>query len=88
MRAPDLIRKLHDHPFRPFRIHLSDGTAIPVREPLMITVGRSSAVVPTEFGMMDGEKVVERWRTIAIDHVVRFADMDEPMTGKRPRKRG
>jgi hypothetical protein len=88
MRAPDLIRKLNDQPFRPFRIHLSDGTAIPVREPGMIMVGRSSAVVPTEFGVLDGEKVVDRWRTISIDHIVQFADLDEPAAGRRARKRG
>lgn len=54
MRVKDLISRLSDQPFRGFRIHLSDGSAIPVSEPGMIIVGPSSAVLPTEFGREQG----------------------------------
>jgi hypothetical protein len=87
MRVKDLINRLYDSPFRGFRIHLSDGSTIPVTDPGMVIVGRSSAILPTEFGRADGERVVERWRTVALSHMVQFSDLDEPVTGKRPKRR-
>ena len=87
MRARDLIQRIQDQPFRAFRIHLSDGSTIGVTEPGMVIVGRSSAVLPVEFGKEDGERVVERWRTVAMSHMVQFSDIDEPVSGKRPKKR-
>ncbi len=61
MRVKDLVNRLSDNPFRGFRIHLSDGSTIPVMKARMVIVGRSSAILPTEFGKADGERVVERW---------------------------
>ena len=88
MRAVDLNHRLYDSPFRPFRIHLSDGTTIPVTNSGMVLVGPSSAILPTELGRdSDGHPLVKRWRTVAIAHIVQFSDIDEPVTGKRPRKR-
>lgn len=87
MRAKDLLNRVNDHPFRPFRVHLSDGTAIPITEPGMIIVGPSSAVLPTEYGKADGERVATRWRTVALAHMVQFVDLDEPVAGKRPKPR-
>ena len=87
MRVKDLVNRLSDNPFRGFRIHLSDGSTIPVMEAGMVIVGRSSAILPTEFGKADGERVVERWRTVALSHMVQFSDIDEPIGGKRPKKR-
>ena len=87
MRARDLILRMNDRPFKGFRIHLSDGSSIPVTEPGMVIIGHSSAVLPVEFGKEDGERVVSRWRTVAIAHIVQFSDIDEPVTGKRPKKR-
>lgn len=57
MRVKDLLNRLSDRPFRGFRIHLSDGSTIPVTDPYMIIVGPSSAVLPTEFGREEGERV-------------------------------
>ncbi len=87
MRIRDLTSRLADRPFRGFRIHLSDGSSIPVTDPGMLIVGPSSAVLPTEFGKEEGERVATRWRTVALAHMVQFSDLDEPLSGKR-RKRG
>lgn len=86
MRVKDLINRLSDRPFKGFRIHLSDGSTIVVNDPGMIIVGPSSAVVPTEFGREQGERVATRWRTVALAHMVQFADTDEAVSG-RQRKR-
>ena len=88
MTARDLNHRLYDSPFRPFRIHLSDGSTIPVTNAGMVLVGPTSAILPTELGRdPDGHPLVHRWRTIALAHIVQFSDIDEPVMGKRPRKR-
>jgi hypothetical protein len=87
MRVKDLINRLSDRPFKGFRIHLSDGSSIPVSDPGMIIVGPSSAVLPTEFGREQGERVATRWRTVALSHMVQFADIDEPVSGKQRKRK-
>lgn len=86
MRPADLLNRLEDHPFKPFRVHLSDGTMLAVSEPGMVLVGRSSAVLPTAF-TRDGEghRIAEHWRTISLIHIVQFSSLGEPMNGKRRR---
>ncbi len=87
MRFKDLTRRLADRPFRGFRIYLSDGSSIPVNDPGMVIVGQSSVVLPTEFGTEEGERFVERWRTVALAHMVQFSDLDEPVASKRRKRK-
>lgn len=87
MRAEDLLNRINDRPFKPFRIHLSDGTALDVPEPGMVIVGRSSAVLPTRWARdEEGRRIAERWRTISVIHIVQFSDLDERTNGGRRRK--
>ena len=88
MRAADLTRKLEDAPFRPFRIHLSDGREIDVRNPGMVIVGISSAVLPGAFGRdEEGRRIARDWKTIALAHIVQFTDlMDHGNSNGRKRK--
>jgi hypothetical protein len=87
MRVKDLLNRLQDKPFHGFRVHLSDGSAIAVTEPGMIIVGPSSAVLPTEYGREQGERVATRWRTVALAHMVQFTDLDEPISGKNRKRK-
>jgi hypothetical protein len=82
MRAADLIRRLEDSSFRPFRIHLSDGTLLDVKQPGMVIVGLSSAVLPTQFGEEDGKRIATDWRTITLSHIVQFSDLAEAGNGR------
>jgi hypothetical protein len=89
MTRTDLNHRLYDTPFRPFRIHLSDGSAIPVTNPGMLMVEESSVILPTEMTKdSEGYPLVKRWRTLALAHMVQFSDIDESIGGKRPKKRG
>jgi hypothetical protein len=54
----------------------------------VVLVGESSAILPTELGHdAEGFPVVKRWRTVALSHMVQFSDLDEPVTGKQPKKK-
>jgi hypothetical protein len=88
MTTVDLNHRLYDEPFKPFRIHLSDGSSIPVTNAGVVPVGESSVILPTELGQdVEGFPVVKRWRTVALPHMVPFSDLDEPLTRKKPKKR-
>ena len=87
MRVKDLMNRLQDNPFRGLRIHLSDGSSIPVTESGMIIVGPSSAVLPTEYGREQGERVATRWRTVALAHMVQFTNLDEQVGGKSRKRK-
>ncbi len=89
MTNHDLLRRLHDVPFRPFRIRLSNATLIEVREPGSIIVGRSSAVIPVKTVVDDrGFRIAEDWRTIALSHMVEFSDLDLDTPPKRKKNAG
>jgi hypothetical protein len=82
-----LARKLNDHPFKPFRIRLSNASSIDVREPGSVILGESSAVVPTDTILDDrGVRVARDWKTISISHIVEFVDLNEKDSGPK-RKR-
>jgi len=84
MTYRDLPRKLNDLPFKPFRIKLTNSTAIDVLEPSPVIVGRSSAILPIETSIdSKGFRIIENWKTIAFDHIVEFADLNAKSNGSR-----
>ena len=88
MRPADLLNRLQDQPFKPFRIHLSDGTLLEVPEAGMVIVGQSSAVLPSSFGRdSEGHRIARRWRTIALNHIVQFTDVNDRVNGRKRRRK-
>jgi hypothetical protein len=89
MTVEDFNHRLYDRPFKPFKIHLSDGSSHSVTNSGLVIVSKSSVILPTELGKdRDGNPLVVRWRTLALAHMVQFSDIDEMVGGKRPKKRG
>jgi len=83
MTSVDINQRLYDQPFKAFRIHLSDGSSIPVMNPGMLIVSETSAILPVETGHdPQGFPIVKRWRTVALAHIVQFSDVNEPVSGK------
>ena len=77
MSNHDLLRKLNDEPFRPFRLKLSNATTIDVTEPGSVIVGDTSAVLPVEVYVDEqGFRIVRNWKTIALSHIVEFSDLE------------
>jgi hypothetical protein len=87
MRLQDFLQRLNDMPFRPFRIHVSDGSVVEVMQPGMVIPSRTTVILPTMFGAdEDGHRYAKRWRTISLDHITQFSDGEnEPK--KRLRRR-
>ena len=89
MRPKGLTQRLNDHPFRPFRIHLSDGTVLPVKDPAMIIVSDTTAIITRKFGRdEDGTRIARQWCTIDLLHIVQFSEIDERRNGRRIRRKG
>ena len=61
MRPEDVREHLHQQPFEPFRIYMSDGATFDVDHPEMCMVGRSTIYV----GVPDPKK---RWMVIRLAH--------------------
>jgi hypothetical protein len=88
MRLRDVVHRLNDLPFKPFKIHLSDGSILLVHENGPVILGRSSAVFPTEYEKdAEGYKIAKHWRTVAFSHMVQFSNMDETIGGKRRKRK-
>lgn len=84
MSPQDLLNRLHDEPFRPFRVKLSNNTAIDITEPGLVVVGPTSAIMPILTAKDDlGYTLVTQWRTIALSHIVEFIDLEPPKKGKK-----
>ena len=78
MRSSDLLNRLEDRPFKPFRIHLSGGTLFDALDAGMVGVSASTAVLPRGFTADDeGRRIATGFRTISLVHIVQFSDMDE-----------
>jgi len=85
MSNHDLLRKLADVPFKPFRLKLTNSTSIDVTEPGSVIVGDTSAVLPVDaFVDEQGFRIIRNWKTIALSHIVEFSDLDtKPGDSKR-----
>jgi hypothetical protein len=87
MTDRDLLNKLHDQPFQPFRVRLSNNSTMDVLDPNTVVVGPTSAIMPLETVMGEhGYYLVARWRTVALSHMVEFTDIDPPKSASK-RKR-
>ncbi len=81
----DLQQKMHDHPFKPFRIRLVNNTTYDVFEPWMVTIGRTSAIVVTRIAKDDrGYVLADDWRTVSIDHMLEFQDIHVKPQKRKP----
>ncbi len=76
MTRTDLARRVRQHPFVPFRLVLTDGTAYEVRHPDFIMVGRDSVVIG-----LPGEQEQDFYETsVLVDlfHVVKLEPIPAP----------
>ncbi|MGB9625293.1 MAG: hypothetical protein ACPMAQ_10570 [Phycisphaerae bacterium] len=88
MDARDLIHRLQGRPFKPFRVHLADGTRLDVPQPRMVIVGESRAVLPSRFERDEqGRRLARHGRTIALADIIEFTDLQPRSNGKGRRRK-
>ena len=82
----DLQHRLHELPFKAFRIRLLDGRSLDVTGPRRVTVGEKSAIVVTETRKVyRGYEVAMDWTTISIPHITEFSDIETRRRKRRPK---
>ena len=65
-------------------MRLSNNSTIDVTEPGSVIVGPTSAVMPVQMIKDEvGYTLVTQWRTIALSHMIEFADIDPPKTRRK-----
>jgi hypothetical protein len=70
--ALQLKERMETHPFRPFRICLSDGKAFEITNHDMTFVKRNSVLIGTD---LDANSIGERFVECAIIHITRLEDL-------------
>lgn len=78
MRRTEVIDALRTSPFRPFRLHVSDGTIYDIRHPEMLMVTHTSVVVGILESSDNGEEVypeIERSTTVDLVHLTQIEDL-------------
>jgi len=87
MTYVDLQRRLHDHPFKPFRIRMVNSSAYDVLEPWMVMVGEISAVIATQTRKDDrGFELALDWKTVSIAHMLGLSDVNPPRSSGRQKR--
>lgn len=82
----DLQRRLHDHPFLPFRIRMVNSTIYDIHQPWMLTIGESSAVIVTQMRKDEkGYELAMDWKTVSITHMMELSDISPPKSATRKR---
>ncbi len=79
MRQNELLDALRARPFRPLRIHVSDGTVYEVRHPELVRLTRSSALICTALAGQPPE-LIDRFNLVDLLHItqIEYADSARP----------
>ena len=79
MNATDLLTRVRQRPFVPFRIIVSEGGTYEVLHPVLVMVGRFSVTigVPSE-----EEGLYETSHLVALRHVVRLEPIEPAATAR------
>lgn len=70
MTYHDLNDRLHDDPFKTFRIKTVTNSIYEIREPWMLLVGESSAVIAYQTRQDESGYPISRFRTVSISHMI------------------
>ena len=82
--GPEEIKQvLAERPFRPIRIHLSDGAAYEIRHPDMVLVLKRQLIIALQ--QSAEERVPERYASVNILHITRIEPIEE--SGSKPKRK-
>lgn len=73
--GPEEIRKiLGERPFRPFRIHMSDGASYDVRHPELVLVAKRQLIVGVA---KPGSDILDDFSFVNILHITRIEPIED-----------
>lgn len=78
MRRDEVIQAIRTSPFRPFRLHVSDGTTFDIRHPEMVMITHTAVVVGILDNGDNGEDVypeIERSTMVDLLHLTQIEDL-------------
>jgi len=80
MRRDEVVNAVRAQPFRPFRLHIADGTTYDVRHPEMLMVTRNAVVVgildqPENGNSGPAYPPIERSTTVDLFHVTQIEEL-------------
>jgi hypothetical protein len=81
MTPYDVLKLLRERPFRPFRVHLSDGTSYEVRHPELAVVGTSTVFIGIP-GPKGPDEPVEDHVHCALSHITRLQEIETSASAK------
>jgi hypothetical protein len=79
MKRHDLIDVLTTHPFRPFRMYVTDGATYLIRHPNLVLVSPTTVIVGAAEGHQAGP-AIERFNMIGLDHITRLEQVEQTPT--------
>jgi hypothetical protein len=74
MQMQDVQQRLQQSPFKPFRMHLTDGSSYEVRHPELILLGRRSLILGIP--IRPEGRIIETAVHIDFMHIVRMDYLD------------
>lgn len=72
MRRDDILRRLQEHPFRPFHVRLGNGTIHLIQHPELAMVGGSRMVIGIPRAGYSGPGDIDDYMVVSLAHVVQI----------------
>lgn len=79
MDAHEIRKHLRREPFRPFRVHLSDGSSYDVEHPELMAVSRTEIAIALR---LESDDIPDRMVSCDPDYVTRIETLDEPQASE------
>jgi hypothetical protein len=76
MGTHDLDDLLHARPFRPFRIHVSDGTTFDIHHPDLVVPGITSVFVGIPPSQQPTPRYYEHFEIVFLGHITRLEPLE------------
>ena len=72
----NLLARLDQKPFKPFRVRLTNNGYIDVLHFGTASVGLREAVMPLQIEVRDGFPLVSRWKTIPLNEMTELLELE------------
>ena len=77
MKPEDLLRRIRERPFKPLRLHMSDGSVIEVRHPELILPGRRTVLIGIP-APGDAAALMDDYVAVDVAHITHMEPVGAP----------